>query len=54
MTLPVSTPPNALAYARGEFSTRDLLRISLPFSAVAMLAIILGGEWVMRLCGILR
>ena len=54
MALPVSTPPNAMAYARNEFTTRDMVRVSLLISAVGAAAIIFGGEWIMRMSGVLR
>jgi solute carrier family 13 (sodium-dependent dicarboxylate transporter), member 2/3/5 len=54
MALPVSTPPNAMAYARNEFTTRDMVRVSLLISGLGAVAIIAGGEWIMRLAGILE
>jgi sodium-dependent dicarboxylate transporter 2/3/5 len=53
MALPVSTPPNAMAYARNEFTTRDMVRVSLLISGVGAAAIILGAGWILRLWGIL-
>lgn len=53
MALPISTPPNALAHAHGEFTSRDLLKVTLVLSAVAILLILLGGGPIMRLCGLL-
>jgi len=35
MALPVSTPPNAIAYARGEFTTRDMARVALVVGGLA-------------------
>src|SRR5690606_1797295 len=43
MALPISTPPNAMAYGRGEFSTRDLARVTLIVGGLGVLAIIFGG-----------
>lgn len=54
MALPVSTPPNAMAYARGEFTTRDMVRTSLLISGLGTLAIIVGGGAIMRFWGLLR
>jgi sodium-dependent dicarboxylate transporter 2/3/5 len=48
MVLPVSTPPNAIAYARGEFSTRDMARVALLVGGVAALLIVVGGGFIMR------
>lgn len=53
MALPVSTPPNAMAYARGEFTTRDMVRVSLLISGLGALAIILGGRAIMHFWGLL-
>jgi sodium-dependent dicarboxylate transporter 2/3/5 len=36
MLLPSSTPPNAIAYASGEFTTNDLLRIGACVAAVTL------------------
>jgi sodium-dependent dicarboxylate transporter 2/3/5 len=49
MALPISTPPNAMAYGRGEFTTGDLLKVTLLVSGVGVLAIVVCGEFVMRL-----
>ncbi|MBX3734148.1 MAG: SLC13/DASS family transporter [Verrucomicrobiae bacterium] len=43
MALPSSTPPNAMAYATREFSTRDLLQVTLPVSG-------LGGVLIFLVC----
>jgi sodium-dependent dicarboxylate transporter 2/3/5 len=44
MALPVSTPPNAIAYASGVCNTRDFVRAGLLIGTVAVLLIVaLGG-----------
>lgn len=44
MALPISTPPNALAYATGELETKDLLRAGGIISIVGLVMVyILGG-----------
>lgn len=53
MTLPISTPPNALAYARGEFTAKEMIRTSLIISLVALVLIAFGGTWIMRLWGLI-
>lgn len=53
MALPVSTPPNAMAYARNEFTTKDMVRVSLLISTLGAAAIIFGGRWIMGLWDIL-
>lgn len=53
MPLPVSTPPNAMAYARGEFTLGEMLRVSLPLTVVSILVVLLGGGLVMRLWGLI-
>lgn len=53
MALPVSTPPNALAYATGEFSIRELARTSLAISAAGIILILLGGGLALRLAGMI-
>jgi len=54
MALPISTPPNALAYAKGEFTTREMARVALLISGLAAALIILGGGVVMRFWGVLK
>lgn len=54
MALPISTPPNALAYSRGEFTTGDLARASLAVSVAAMLLIVFGAVPIMRFWGVLK
>lgn len=54
MALPVSTPPNAIAYARGEFTTRDMARVGLLVGALGALLIIFGGAFALRLCGLVQ
>jgi len=51
MALPVSTPPNAIAFATGEISTRDLARVGVILGAVAALLIVFLGGPVMRYWG---
>jgi sodium-dependent dicarboxylate transporter 2/3/5 len=54
MALPISTPPNAMAHARGEFSTREMALSALLISGVALLLIILVGGFVMRFWGLVE
>lgn len=37
MLLPSSTPPNAIAYASGEFSTKDLMRIGFVVATLTLI-----------------
>ncbi len=43
MSLPISTPPNAMAYARGGISLADMARVGTPISIAGALIIIAGG-----------
>ena len=52
MALPISTPPNALAYASGEVATRDLVRVAVVVSGLAVPAIIMGSGVILRLWGL--
>ncbi len=54
MVLPVSTPPNAIAYARGEFTTRDMARVALLVGGLAAVLIVAGGGIVMRFWGLVE
>ncbi|MFS8066104.1 MAG: SLC13 family permease [Byssovorax sp.] len=51
MALPVSTPPNAIAFASGEISTRDMALTGAIVGGIAAAAILALGEPVMRLWG---
>lgn len=53
MTLPISTPPNAMAYSWGEIQTRDMVHVMLLVSVVGVVAILLGGGPIMRFWGVL-
>lgn len=48
MALPISTPPNAIAHARGEFTTREMARVGLLVGVLAAVLIIGGSGMVMR------
>ena len=52
MALPISTPPNAMAFASGQLEARDLLQVGLPITiGGALLTIGLGFGW-WRLLGV--
>jgi sodium-dependent dicarboxylate transporter 2/3/5 len=53
MSLPISTPPNALAYSRGIVTTRDMARIGAIVGATAGMLIVAFGSLVMRFWGVL-
>jgi len=36
MALPVSTPPNAMAYAKGEFSSADMAKVGVPIGLLGV------------------
>ena len=42
MALPVSTPPNAMAYATGVVSGREMLRTGSLISVIAVALLLLG------------
>ena len=47
MVLPVSTPPNALAYATGRMSNRDMAVSGLIISGIGMVLMLVGGALVL-------
>jgi sodium-dependent dicarboxylate transporter 2/3/5 len=49
MALPVSTQPNAIAFASGQVSTRDMAVTGVILRGIAAVAILVLGEPVMRL-----
>lgn len=54
MALPISTPPNAIAYARGEVTTRDMAVTGglLGLAGVALLLTV--GPWWFKVLGLLK
>lgn len=46
LTFPISTPPNALAYAMRTFSTKDMFKSGFIISVFALIIIILGFDLV--------
>lgn len=54
MALPVSTPPNTIAYSTGEITTRDMAMTGAVVGAFAALLIVLFGGPVMRFWAIAR
>jgi sodium-dependent dicarboxylate transporter 2/3/5 len=42
MGLPVSTPPNAMAYARGELTAGDMAKAGVPLGVFGMGIILIG------------
>jgi sodium-dependent dicarboxylate transporter 2/3/5 len=53
MALPISTPPNAMAYATGEIATRDMARVGLAISVLGGGVVMLLVPALLRLWGIL-
>ncbi|MFO7674924.1 MAG: SLC13 family permease [bacterium] len=49
MVLPVSTPPNAIAYGSGLVSVRTMARVGLILSAIALVIVVLGVVGLARL-----
>lgn len=49
MALPISTPPNAMAYAQGEFDTRDIAVVGSIVGILTALLILAFGEPIIRL-----
>jgi sodium-dependent dicarboxylate transporter 2/3/5 len=52
MVLPISTPPNAIVYARGEIRTRDIALAGGIIGLIAASLIALTIGWVLRFWGI--
>ena len=52
MALPVSTPPNAMAYATGEITTKDIAIPGLIVGVFAALLLIFGMPIALRILGI--
>jgi sodium-dependent dicarboxylate transporter 2/3/5 len=54
MALPVSTPPNAIAYGSGEIKTREMAVAGSILGAIAVLLIVALGGAVLRFWGLPR
>lgn len=54
MALPISTPPNAIAYARGEITTRDMAAAGGLVGLAGLTLLLLAGPWWFRLLGLLE
>ncbi len=52
MVLPVSTPPNAMVFATGMVTARDMVRPGMMVSALALVITMTIGLWWWRLCGL--
>jgi len=48
MSLPISTPPNAIAYGTGEINNRDMLMVGGIIGVVASLVVIATGPFVIQ------
>ena len=53
MALPISTPPNAMAYAYGDLRTRDLAMIGGALGLIAALLVIFGSKFVLQFWGVI-
>lgn len=49
MALPISTPPNAIAYAKGEFETKDMIKVGVLIGIIGCLLILAFSSLLMRL-----
>ncbi|MBN8597268.1 MAG: DASS family sodium-coupled anion symporter [Planctomycetes bacterium] len=47
VSMPISTPPNAMAYATGLVSSRDMIRVGLLVSLIAVGVLMAGYFWVL-------
>ena len=48
MALPVSTPPNALAFSTGTIRSKDMIRIGVPISVFSVILVLLGFKFVIN------
>jgi sodium-dependent dicarboxylate transporter 2/3/5 len=52
MPLPISTPPNAMAFSTGELSVKDLLRPGLVLTLLGLALALTTGFWWWQLVGV--
>lgn len=53
MSLPISTPPNAIAYATGEVSTADMAKVGIIVGVVGTALLVAVMPWFWSLIGVL-
>ncbi|MHC4948472.1 MAG: SLC13 family permease [Planctomycetota bacterium] len=53
MALPVSTPPNALAFASGETAVKDMIRSGVAVTVIGLVVLATTGFWWWRVIGLL-
>lgn len=53
MSLPISTPPNAIAYATGEVSTADMAKVGIIVGVVGTVLLVAVMPWFWGLIGVL-
>jgi sodium-dependent dicarboxylate transporter 2/3/5 len=53
MSLPISTPPNAIAFATGEVKVKDMAVVGAIFGVIAWTIFVFAGPWYWKLMGIL-
>ncbi len=53
MSLPISTPPNAIAFATGEIKVRDMAVMGAIIGVIGWLVFVTVGPWLWQLLGIL-
>jgi len=52
MALPISTPPNAIAYSQGEIHTKDMAAVGSIIGIAGVSMFILGAEYLITLVGL--
>ena len=52
MALPISTPPNAIAYSRGVVNTNEMAKTGAIIGLASGIPIVVGGPLVMRFWGV--
>ena len=52
MALPISTPPNAMAFSSGEINVIDLLKPGLPLTLIGIALVFTLGYWWWGVVGI--
>ena len=54
MALPISTPPNAIAYATGAIRTKDLASIGVAVGAFGLVLAVFAAPPMWRLMGLVQ
>jgi sodium-dependent dicarboxylate transporter 2/3/5 len=48
MVLPISTPPNAIAYGSGEIKVKDMVLVGVIIEVIALIFMVFIGQYLIK------